>query len=114
MRIVTGIAVTFGGGGYLAAPGVTISNDPSEKNYVELVAGIHTATGNAIVSAAGTITGIELTDTGANYVLEPTITVAAGFLPASGSGTFEFNEIVTGSVSGTTARVRKWMEQLLI
>ena len=105
--IVTGIAVTFGGGGYLAAPGVTISNDPSEKNYVELVAGIHTATGNAIVSAAGNITGIELTDTGANYVLEPTITVAAAST-SGGTGTFEFNEIVTGSVSGTTARVRKW------
>lgn len=105
--IVTGIAVTFGGGGYLAVPGVTISNDPSEKNYVELVAGIHTATGNAIVSAAGTITGIQLTDTGANYVLEPTITVAAAST-SGGSGTFKFNEIVTGSVTGTTARVRKW------
>ena len=105
--IVTGIAVTFGGGGYLAPPIVTISNDPSEKNYVELATGIHTATGVAVVSAAGTITGIDITDTGANYIIPPTITIADA-ASNSGIGTFEFNEVITGSLTGTTARVRKW------
>ena len=105
--IVTGIDVTFGGGGYLAPPIVTISNDPSEKNYVELATGIHTATGAAVVSAAGTITGIDITDTGANYIIPPTITIADA-ASSSGIGTFEFNEVITGSLTGTTARVRKW------
>ncbi len=105
--IVTGIAVTFGGGGYLSVPTVTISNDPSEKNYVELIAGINTATGVALVSAAGTVTGIEITDTGSNYVILPEVTISDA-ASNSGSGSFEFNEIVTGSITGTTARVRKW------
>ena len=105
--IVTGIAVTFGGGGYLSVPTVTISNDPSEKNYVELIAGINTATGVALVSAAGTITGIQITDTGSNYVILPEVTISDA-ASNSGSGSFEFNEIVTGSITGTTARVRKW------
>jgi len=41
-------------------------------------------------------------------VITPTITVED---PASdSSGTFKFNEIITGSSSGTTARVRIWNE----
>jgi hypothetical protein len=104
--IVTGIAVTFGGGGYLTPPTVTIQNDPQIKNYIELIVGVNTAKGVAVVSSAGTITSIRVTDSGSNYVLPPTITIQT---PASsGIGTFEFNEVVTGSVSGTTARVRKW------
>ena len=30
------------------------------------------------------------------------------FIAVSGIGTFAFNETVTGSISGTTARVREW------
>jgi len=103
--VVTGIAVTFGGGGYLSPPTVTISNEVSEKNYIDFP-GISTATGIATVSAAGTVSNINITNTGYGYVLTPTITVSAP--ESSGSGTFAFNEIVTGSSSGTTARVRVW------
>jgi hypothetical protein len=104
--IVTGIAVTFGGGGYLAPPTVTISNEVSEKNYIEEVAGIATATGIATVSAAGTISHLNILDAGYGYLIEPEITVSAS--ESSGSGTFVFNEIVTGSVSGSTGRVVVW------
>ena len=38
--IVTGIAVTFGGGGYLEPPTVSISNTVGEKNYITQVAGV--------------------------------------------------------------------------
>jgi hypothetical protein len=105
--IVTGITVTYGGGGYLSVPTVTISNDPSEKNYVELMAGIHTAKGVARIDSTGTVVEIDLTDSGANYILHPTITVAAAST-SSNSGMFQFNEIVTGSITGNTAVVRKW------
>ena len=40
------------------------------------------------------------------YTVAPTITIAAP--EGSGSGTFAFNEIVTGSTTGTTGRVRTW------
>ena len=104
--IVTGIAVTFGGGGYLAPPEITISNEVSDKNYIDFatVPGISSATGDPVVSSAGTITSINITDGGFGYVIPPTVTI--GDAEGSGSGTFQFNEIVTGSSSGTTARVR--------
>ena len=104
--IVTGITVTYGGGGYLVAPNVTIQNDPDIKNYVELIAGVHTARGYAVVSAAGTITQIAMTDAGSRYVITPTISIAGS--GSTSIGTFEFNEVVTGSISGTTAKVRDW------
>jgi hypothetical protein len=103
--VVTGIAVTFGGGGYLSPPTVTISNEVSEKNYIDFP-GISTATGIATVSAAGTVSNINITDTGFGYVIAPEVTMSAP--ESTGSGTFLFNEIVTGSSSGTTARVRVW------
>ena len=39
--------------------------------------------------------------------LHPTITIADPPL-ISGIGTYQFNEIITGSSSGTTARVKEW------
>ena len=103
--IVTGIAVTFGGGGYLSPPTVTISNEVSEKNYIQFP-GITTATGVAHINAAGVTTSINITETGYGYVLTPEVTLSNP--ESTGSGTFTFNEIVTGSSSGTTARVRVW------
>jgi len=103
--VVTGIAVTFGGGGYLSPPTVTITNEVSEKNYIEFP-GISTATGIATVSAGGTVLSVNILDSGYGYVITPEITLSDP--ESSGSGTFQFNEIVTGSSSGTTARVRVW------
>jgi len=104
--VVTGIAVTFGGGGYLSPPVVSISNTVGDKNYIDQVVGVTTATGVSVISAAGTVTSIRLTDGGNKYVLTPTVTISSS--GSGGSGTFSFNEIVTGSVSGTTGRVRVW------
>ena len=42
--IVTGISITYGGGGYLSPPTVAISNDTGEKNYHEQIVGVHTLT----------------------------------------------------------------------
>ena len=64
------------------------------------------AAATAIVSAAGTISAIHITNAGLGYTVAPTITIASP--ESSGSGTFSFNEIVTGSTSGTTGRVRTW------
>ncbi len=104
--IVTGIAVTFGGGGYIIPPTVTISNNISEKNYINIIPGISTATGISTVNSAGIVTAIYVTDSGYGYVLVPTITI--GNPSMTSSGTFIFNETVTGSSSGTTAKVRTW------
>ena len=90
------ITITNGGGGYVGIPTITFT-------------GISTvsAAATAIVSAAGTITQIRITNAGLGYTTSPIITIAN---PPQivGVGTFVFNEIVTGSTSGTTARVRSW------
>ena len=106
--IVTGIIILFGGGGYLSPPTVSISNTVGDKNYIDFhdTLGIATATGISTLTSAGKLDEIFITNSGHGYVLTPTITVEA---PGSDSvGDFEFNEIVTGSSSGATGRVRVW------
>jgi hypothetical protein len=103
--VVTGIAVTFGGGGYLSPPNITISNEVSEKNYINFP-GISTATGISTISPGGTVSSINILDSGYGYVIVPEVTLSSP--ESDGSGEFIFNEIITGSSSGTTARVRTW------
>lgn len=93
--IVGIITVTSGGSGYSTAPTITFTG-------VSTVS----AAASAVVSAAGTISAIRITNAGAGYTQAPIITIST---PASTStGDFIFNEIVTGSLSGATARVRDW------
>ena len=93
---VVGLAtITNAGAGYTVNPTITISG-------VSTVS----AAATAIVSAAGTITAIHFTNSGAGYTVAPTITIANPDLDSIGD--FTFNEVVTGSISGTTARVKRW------
>jgi hypothetical protein len=90
------VTITNGGSGYSTSPTVTFSGP-----------GIGTTSvGYAVVSSAGTITQIRLRDAGIGYTSAPTITIASP--GSSGTGSFKYNEVVTGSVSGTTARVNSW------
>lgn len=104
--IVTGIGITYGGGGYLTPPTVTISNEVSDKNYISVAVGIRTATGISTINSAGVVTAIYITDPGEGYIIPPTVSFSSPSLTSSGN--FIFNEIITGSTSGTTARVRSW------
>ena len=99
--VVGVVTVTEGGAGYVTAPTITFSNEV-------FLTGVTTvsAAATAIVSAAGTITAIRFTNAGLGYSTAPTITVSNPNLNSSGE--FVFNEIVTGSSSGTTARVKVW------
>ena len=104
--IVTGITITYGGGGYLEPPSVTISNEVSEKNYIDIISGVATATGRSLINSAGIVTSIHITDSGSNYILPPTVTISSPY--SSGSGEYIYNETVTGSISSTTAVVKSW------
>mgnify|MGYP003110177403 CR=1 FL=1 len=108
--IVTGINVTYGGGGYLSPPIITITNDTSEKNYIDEVAGVVRATGISSINSAGFVTSIVLSNAGAQYVLTPDIVIEApSYLGVTtSSGSFVYNEIVTGGTSGATARVKEY------
>jgi len=89
------VTVTSGGAGYTTAPTITFSGVSTSA-----------AVATAIVSTAGTITAINITDAGIGYTMAPTITISNP--TSSDVGTFVFNELVTGSTSGTKARVRTW------
>ena len=93
--IVGIITVTNGGSGYSTSPSITF-------------VGISTvsAAATAIINDAGTITAIQITNAGLGYTVSPTISISSPTV--SGVGTFIFNEVVTGSTSGTAARVRSW------
>jgi hypothetical protein len=115
--IVTGISITYGGGGYLTPPLVTITNDTGEKNYVDEVVGVTTATADSTVTVVddgqvrgGTsnVTSVHLTNSGAHYVLTPDVVIDKVSTTNNPVGSFVFNEIVTGQTSGTQGRVKNW------
>jgi hypothetical protein len=95
---VISIVVTGGGAGYSTAPLVTVAGPGSGT----------TAIGRAVVSAAGTISNIYVINPGDGYTTTPTVTIGAA--ATTGIGTFWRNEVVTGSRSGATARVKRWVK----
>jgi hypothetical protein len=92
------VVVNNGGAGYSTAPNVTFSL-PSLSPQIP-------ASAVATVSAAGTISAINILNAGAGFFSTPTVTVAAA--ATIGIGTYWFNEVITGSRSGASARVKNW------
>jgi len=90
------ITVTDGGGGYLTPPPVSFVGvgSTSPEAY-------------AVVSAAGTISQIRIINAGYGYTEFPTIVIGDP-VSLGGSGTYSYNEIITGSSSGVTGRVKSW------
>ena len=63
-------------------------------------------TGISTLTSGGSVEAINITDAGHGYVITPTVTLSDPSL--DNEGNYKFNEVVTGSISGTTARVRTW------
>jgi hypothetical protein len=91
------VTITNGGSGYVTPPTVTISAPG--------VGGIM-ATAAAKINSVGIVTQIAITNAGLGYTSIPTITLSSPYMV--GIGTYIYNEYVSGSVSGTTAKVRDW------
>ena len=100
--IVGVVTITNAGGGYVNNPTISFTNEIF-KTGVTTVG----ASATSVISAAGTITNIYITNAGLGYSVAPTISIAAP-PGSSNAGNFVFNEVVTGSTSGATARVRSW------
>lgn len=93
--IIGPITVTNVGSGYTVAPTITFSGISSVS-----------AAATAVINESGSITAIRITNSGLGYTQAPTITISnPSFI---GVGTYQYNETVTGSISGVTARVRAW------
>ena len=99
------VTVTSGGSGYSTAPGVSFTNEVFLSGVTTASASAH-----AYINGAGIVTAIYLTNAGLGYSTAPTVVIAnpVGFGTTVGIGTFIYNETITGSVSGNTARVREW------
>jgi len=93
--IIGPIVVTNIGSGYTVAPTITFSGISSVS-----------AAATAILNDAGSITAINITNAGLGYTQAPIITISSPSFV--GFGTYQYNEIISGSTSGVTARVRKW------
>ncbi len=88
-----------GGTGYPVAP-ILYFNTPTS--------GVGTAVARAVVGTANTITQILISDAGIGYTAGTGICTVASPPIITGIGTYQFNELVTGSVSGAKGRVKSW------
>jgi len=100
-NIVGIVTLTNSGSGYSSSPTITFTNQIFKTGVTTV-----SAAATAIVSAAGTITAIQIINAGLGYSIAPSILISPPSM--SSSGTFLFNETITGSLSATTAKVRTW------
>ena len=89
------ITVTGGGGGYITNPPITFTGLSTVS-----------AAATALVSSVGIITAIHIQNAGLGYTVAPTISIGSPNMDSTGD--YVFNEVITGSVSGATARLRTW------
>jgi hypothetical protein len=94
---VVSIDIIDNGVGYSTSPVVrSVLGEPSLESSLESVIGI-----------GQSVKYIRILDPGVGYVTSPQISIDPPPI-LTGIGTYLFNEIVTGSRSGTTARVKSW------
>ena len=95
---ISTFTITNNGQGYVVAPTITIVGN----------VGIGTsAIAKGIVGSGNSISSIRIINPGIGYTTPPTVTISQPSI-LTGIGTYHFNEIVTGSLSGTQARVKSW------
>lgn len=106
--VLAPLTITSGGVGYSSAPDITIPGpiDPGSPFAMPV---INAAVAESVITASGILTATKYSNAGANYHLigsNPAITVESPV--GISTGGFTFNEVVTGSTSGTTAYVKDW------
>ena len=98
---VSSINVANSGSGYAVVPEVIISPPTGIGE---------TATAIALINTDAEVSEIRIVNAGSGYISPPTVGFSS--LPSTGIGTYVYNEIVTGSTSGTQARVRNFTRRL--
>jgi hypothetical protein len=95
---VVRFTITNPGSGYKTKPTVTITGSVGVGK---------TAVGVSSLGTNNQVSSIRISDSGVGYTQSPIVTIGPPSV-ISGFGTYIFNEIVTGSNSGTQARVKSW------
>ena len=93
------VSITSSGSGYPESPIITFNTPTS---------GVGTAIGKVVVNTDNFVTQILISDAGIGYTSGTGIATISAPPIITGIGTFQFNEEVTGSVSGAKARVKTW------
>ena len=93
------VSFTNHGGGFTTNPTVTISGPTGVGT---------TATAVAEINNAGIVTFFGFTNAGSGYTTSDVVNITFSEPSLTSTGTFVFNEIITGQTSGVTARVRTW------
>tara|TARA_B100001093_G_scaffold490729_1_gene530079 strand:- start:1276 stop:2706 length:1431 start_codon:yes stop_codon:yes gene_type:complete len=93
------VIITSGGDGYPTAPNLFFTTPTS---------GVGTATGRVLVSVGNTVNQVLISDAGIGYTSGTGIATISSPPVVTGIGTYQFNELVTGSKSSATARVKSW------
>jgi hypothetical protein len=94
--IVGIITVTSGGSGYLNSPPI---------NFIGISS--ISAQAKAIINQSGEVTQIRIINAGLGYTQVPQIQIGSPSVIV-GFGTYQYNEVVVGSISSITARVKSW------
>lgn len=96
---VISITLTDNGVGYSTAPLVSIIGN--------IGLGVTATVTSSTVGTAQSVSSIKITNPGIGYTTAPQVVINPPPI-LTGIGTYLFNEIITGSRSGTTARVKSW------
>jgi len=89
-----------GGVGYSTIPNVTVSTPSLSPNLP--------ASLRAELSSTGTISRIVIQDAGAGFFTPPSVTVGSPSVISVATTNYNFNELVSGDRSNTSARVKNW------
>jgi hypothetical protein len=99
------VGLSSGGVGYTTTPQVTI-----ERVFIPTSTGIssniNNAQAEAIINSNGEVVSVRYSNAGAGYTFTPTISFTNP--TATTFGDYDYNEVVTGSRTGTTGYVRSW------
>ena len=93
------ISIASSGSGYATEP-TLFFNTPTS--------GVGTAVGRVSISTDGFVTQVLLEDAGIGYTSGTGIATVSPPPVITGIGTYVFNELVTGSISGAKGRVKSW------
>ena len=98
---VLGIAgITSGGVGYSTAPNITITPSPDTSSA------FNNAKAEVVLNSNNEVSLIAYTNAGSGYTMSPTVSFSDP--TAVSFGDYDYNELVTGTKTGTTGYVKSW------
>ena len=96
---ISGVTINSGGSGYPSAPTITFATPSS---------GVGTAVGRLSVTTDNVVDKVFISDAGIGYTSGTATATISNPPIITGIGTYQYNEEVTGSISGAKARVKTW------